>query len=51
MDKEIVTEYRGRFPEETQRLTDNQLTAAVNDTEDDMDDAEWREYFTNYKAA
>lgn len=45
---ECVTEYKTRFPEETKRFSNSQLYDAVMETEDDMSDEDWREYFNNY---
>jgi hypothetical protein len=38
-------EYRTRFPEETARLTDEQIFHAVSNQDDDRDDDEWRAIF------
>lgn len=38
-------DYRTRFPNETQRLTDQQVWDAVASTDDDMSDDEWRKLF------
>lgn len=40
-----IGEYRERFPVETEKLSDEQLFAAVMDTEDDMDDDQWKGIF------
>ena len=42
-----INEYRVRFGEETKRFTDTQLYNLVMETDDDMSDDEWREYFKN----
>lgn len=41
-----LNEYRQRYPEETAKLSDEQIWNVVSLTEDDQDDAGWKALFS-----